>query len=355
MTQVIARVWSVPSWPRWTLACAAGETVGMAAAAVAAGVAFTSVGEPTDVGSAAVVLALATLGGAVEGAAIGWFQWSALHPWLPRLQRRRWVGVTVAVAVAGWFLGMLPSTLVSMSLDPASAPDAAAAEPSTWVMPLLGIASGLVAGAIFGWAQAWAFRGHVLRPRVWIVANAGGWAAAMAIIFTGATLPPAGSSVTALLVLGAVTGVLAGLAIGGFTGLFLGGLDDPAPRGSTRVNRFVLGVLRSPARWVLPSGIGDLRYTGRISGHRYALPVQCAAWGDRLVVYPGHPERKVWWRNLRQPTPIEVGWLGAVRPGVARVLAAPDPERAAAADAYELRFRRVHVPPGAVLVEIQLT
>ena len=43
------------------------------------------------------------------------------------------------------------------------------------------------------------------------------------------------------------------------------------------MNRFVLGVLRSPARRTLPGGLTDLRYTGTVTGRRYALPVQCAA------------------------------------------------------------------------------
>jgi hypothetical protein len=326
----------------------------MAAAAVAAGLAFTVVGEPTDVGAAALVLGLATLGGAIEGLAIGWFQWSVLHPWLPRLSRRRWVGVTLAVAVAGWFLGMLPSTVVSMSTGPSSTGAPSSTGPPPWVMPVLGVASGLVAGAIFGAAQAWALRGHVLRPRLWVLANSLGWAAAMAVIFTGSSLPAAGWPLAALLALGAVTGVLAGLAIGGVTGLFLPGLDDRAPRGTTRVNRFVLGVLRSPTRGTLPDGLADLRYTGAVSGRRYALPVQCAAWGNRLVAYPGHAERKVWWHSLRRPAAVEVGWLGVVRPGVGRVLDATDPDRSAAVAAYEARFPHVHVPADSVLVEIRL-
>ena len=135
----------------------------MASAAVAAGLAFGVVGEPSDPAGAAATLGLATLGGLVEGLAVGLFQHAVLHPWLTELTRRRWVGATVAVAVTGWFLGMLPSTLISLD---GAGEDATASDlgPPLWVMPFVGVVVGLFAGAVFGAAQAWALRGHVARP-----------------------------------------------------------------------------------------------------------------------------------------------------------------------------------------------
>ncbi len=327
----------------------------MAAAAVAAGLALGVVGEPSDPAGAAATLGLATLGGLVEGLAVGLFQHAVLHPWLTELTRRRWVGATVAVAVAGWFLGMLPSTLISLN---GAGEDATGTTsdlgPPLWVMPFVGVVVGLFAGAVFGAAQAWALRGHVARPRVWIGANALGWAGAMAVIFTGAALPGTGWSLPSLLLLGAVTGVMAGLVIGAVTGLFLPALDDTAPRATSLGNRIVLFVLRSPAHRLLSGSLVELRYVGARSGRRFALPAQYARTGDRLVLYPGHAERKVWWRNFRTSAEVEVVLAGGVRPGVGRLLARDDPERTSALSEYGRRWPRVTVPVDAPLVDVRL-
>ena len=49
-----------------------------------------------------------------------------------------------------------------------------------------------------------------------------------------------------------------------------------------------------------------LTFRGRRSGRWYTTPVQYATDGDSLVVVPGHPERKQWWRNLRGGAPVHV-------------------------------------------------
>ena len=78
-----------PAWGRWTLACGAGETLGMAAAAGVAGVLLATVGEPHDWPGALAVWLGSIAGGAVEGLAVGSLQFAVLrghvtHP-------RRWV------------------------------------------------------------------------------------------------------------------------------------------------------------------------------------------------------------------------------------------------------------------------
>ena len=56
------------------------------------------------------------------------------------------------------------------------------------------------------------------------------------------------------------------------------------------------------------------------------FPVQYAAAGGDLIVFPGHFERKQWWRNLLEPEPVEVLLSGARRTGTGRWLsAAPGP------------------------------
>src|SRR3712207_7158692 len=42
------------------------------------------------------------------------------------------------------------------------------------------------------------------------------------------------------------------------------------------------------------------------SGRQYALPVQYAGAGDRLVVRPQRWQHATWWRNFRTPQPVTV-------------------------------------------------
>ena len=59
-------------------------------------------------------LGLFTLLGAYEGAIVGLAQWLVLRQRLPAIARRSWIWATVAGAMAAWFLGMLPGTVMSL-------------------------------------------------------------------------------------------------------------------------------------------------------------------------------------------------------------------------------------------------
>jgi hypothetical protein len=87
---------------RWIVACAAGELVGIGVATGAALAINALIGEPQSLGSRLVTLATFAAVGAVEGTALAAFQWRVLRARLPRLRAGEWVGVTVALAVAGW-------------------------------------------------------------------------------------------------------------------------------------------------------------------------------------------------------------------------------------------------------------
>ena len=105
---------------------------------------------------------------------------------------------------------------------------------------------------------------------------------------------------------GAVTGLVAGSALGVVSGSFLDSLDGPAWH-----HRVVLAVLssrlaRNPAG-VADGGLVALAVTGVRTGRVFRFPVEAAWWHpDRLVVLPGHPERKTWWRNLGERPMVEV-------------------------------------------------
>jgi hypothetical protein len=78
------------------------------------------------------------------------------------------------------------------------------------------------------------------------------------------------------------------------------------------VNPVVRGVLRSPAHGLLSGRLALLTVTGRRSGRTFTFPVGYHRDGDRVIVSVASPERKRWWRNLRDAAPVEI-WLGGVR------------------------------------------
>lgn len=200
-------------WRDWTLACVAGEVVGIGIAGLAAGVLLSTIGEPVTAVERWGAFGLLVGAGALEGLALGGFQWRVLRRAFPAIRARQWVGVTVVVAVGGWVLGMLPSTL--------SAPAASGGEPFDPPLALVAlgaIAGGAAAGLVFGAAQWTVLRHHTPEARRWIGANALGWALGIGWIYVAASLPPEGSAPLAVAAFGIAGGLLSGLSMGGVTG-----------------------------------------------------------------------------------------------------------------------------------------
>ncbi len=328
----------------------------MAAAAMTAALLALALGEPTDLGTGLVLWVGTTLGGVVEGLALGLFTYPLLRAWLPRLTRRSWVGATVAVTLLGWALGSAPSTLVAGAVGgfDSTSTQAGSAEPPLPLVLLVTFGAGLALGSIFGAAQAWALHPHVAHGWRWVPVNAVGWSLALSVIMVGATMAPAGLPLAALLAWGAVTGVLAGLTIGAVTGFFLPTLDQQAPRASTWTNRAVLGLLRSPAHRLLSGALVEIDYVGRSSGASYALPAEYARDDGQLVVWPGHPERKRWWRNFREPAAVGVLIAGERVGATARIVLPATQEHARSLGIYSLRFTKHPPPEGDPLVVLAL-
>ena len=193
---------------RWVVACAAAETVGMSASAGAA--------RAADGLAPAVALLLVVGGGLVEGTALGAAQATVLRPRLGRSGARAWVWATVVVAGLGWGAGSAPATLAG---------DDGGTTPALGLVLLGATGLGLAMGALLGAAQAVVLRRRVRHPWRWVTANACGWAVAMAVIFAGATTAAAGWSWPVLLGYGALTGAVAGMALGVVTGAWLGDVD----------------------------------------------------------------------------------------------------------------------------------
>jgi NAD(P)-dependent dehydrogenase (short-subunit alcohol dehydrogenase family) len=197
---------------RWIVACAAGELVGIGAATAVALTISELIGEPQSPGSRFLTLGAFAAVGAIEGAALAGFQWRVLRTRLPRLRRGEWIGVTVAIAVAGWIAGMAPSLFINHETTPQK-------EPGLALVLLLAAAAGAGAGLCFGCAQWFILRRHAERAGRWIWIHIPAWALAMSAIFLGASLPSAGASRAFIALAGTAGGIGGGLLLGAITGL----------------------------------------------------------------------------------------------------------------------------------------
>jgi deazaflavin-dependent oxidoreductase (nitroreductase family) len=85
-------------------------------------------------------------------------------------------------------------------------------------------------------------------------------------------------------------------------------------------NRLVRGVLGSPAHRLLSGRLALITVTGRRSGRAYTIPVAYRREGDLVTIDVGWPERKRWWRNLREPARVTLRLGGVERTGEARAI-----------------------------------
>lgn len=204
-------------WRDWTLSCALGEFIGIGLAGIVVTVIIAGMGEPQTPLQAWGTYGAMVAVGAVEGSAIGFFQWRVLRQLFSTMTARAWVGATLAVAVLGWAVGMLPSTLT------AGAPqtEAVSAEPALWLIVLMSAGMGAGAGLVFGFAQWLVLRRHAAHSAHWMLSNMGGWAVAMAWIFLAASWPDSSTPKAIVVLGGLVGGALGGLSIGAVTGISL--------------------------------------------------------------------------------------------------------------------------------------
>lgn len=84
-------------------------------------------------------------------------------------------------------------------------------------------------------------------------------------------------------------------------------------------NRFVKGLLRSPAHGLLSGSFAVVTVSGRRTGRKYSTPVNYVADGDVLTIVSSRD--RTWWRNLERGG----GWIsvrarGKQRKGTAKVL-----------------------------------
>jgi hypothetical protein len=185
----------------------------MAVAAGTAALFVALVGDPATLPSRMGCLAVMVLAGVLEGMSIGVFQWGVLRRIFPTLTARAWLIPTISVAAGGWFVGMLPQIFFGGDEGAEMTP-----EPSPQMVMIFATVFGGIAGVVFGAAQWLVLRRHIERATIWIWTNGFGWALAMAVSYLGASLPTAEWTLGAVVLTGALTGIVAGLTIGAVTG-----------------------------------------------------------------------------------------------------------------------------------------
>jgi deazaflavin-dependent oxidoreductase (nitroreductase family) len=97
-----------------------------------------------------------------------------------------------------------------------------------------------------------------------------------------------------------------------------------------------------------------ITHSGRTSGRRHATPVEYVRDGSRVTILVARPERKQWWRNVRDSGAATLWLDGRERDGSAIVLAPP--ESTAALAAYvAARPRAAAAASGALAVVVDLS
>lgn len=72
------------------------------------------------------------------------------------------------------------------------------------------------------------------------------------------------------------------------------------------MNPLISLLLRSPLHFLASKGLMVVRWSGRKSGTRFAIPVGYQRDGDIVTVLISKPAEKNWWKNFRTPWPAEL-------------------------------------------------
>jgi hypothetical protein len=206
----------ISQFRKWVSNCALGELLGMGAAGCIAVAVNYYLGEPQSWIQKIFVLFTMLVAGSIEGTSIAVFQWRVLRHLFPGMKLIAWWKWTVAIALLGWGLGMLPSLFFTQSSSTTET-----TEPSMWLIATMAVGGGAIAGTLFGLFQSFELRKHYSKGKWWIIANTLAWSVAMLIIFIGASWPSATTPVSLIILSAIISGCLAGMSLGVITGIFL--------------------------------------------------------------------------------------------------------------------------------------
>ncbi len=82
-------------------------------------------------------------------------------------------------------------------------------------------------------------------------------------------------------------------------------------------NRVVALLLRSRLHSLVSRRLTLITVTGRRTGRQHTFPVGYQQSAQRLTIPVLWPQRKLWWRNLRDGAPVQLHLRGADRTGQA--------------------------------------
>ncbi len=200
-------------WRSWVVSVSLGETLGFAIPATVAGIALAA-GLPEG-----IVIAVAVISGAGEGAVLGWSQARVLVRRLPVLSITSWVRWTAAGAMAAWACGWMTPVLADVFPD--LGPEVLA--------PLGGLMSVALLLALSG-AQWNVLRRYVPNAALWIPGNALVWALATPIVFVAMALVPDDASAWVFTGVGVVSGFGMAVVAAAGTGWVMLRILDAAER-----------------------------------------------------------------------------------------------------------------------------
>jgi hypothetical protein len=147
--------------------------------------------------------------GAVEGAVLGFAQWTVARVRLPGLSRRRWVGLTAAGAASAYAIALLVPTFWDTL-----------GEWSIGVQIPVFASGGIVFLIMIGFAQWLELRHHVSGAGRWVAATALAWCLALGIFFLIATpLWQEGQAFWLTLLIGILAGVAMAVTMAATTGV----------------------------------------------------------------------------------------------------------------------------------------
>jgi hypothetical protein len=173
---------------RWVFANGWSEGVGLGTTFVAGTLLVPSLSRVEGpLGVIMSMLGAIAMGIALEGILVGIAQERVLRERFAALPRRAWTTATAIGAGLAWTLGMVPSTLLSLSEAGASGE---IAEPPAMLKYALAMLLGAVAGPVLGFSQWAVLRHHARHAKRWLWANALAWSAGMPLIFAGMEIVP---------------------------------------------------------------------------------------------------------------------------------------------------------------------